>query len=497
MFIKDVLKTVELMRALASLEGTISALKEKDALALSTRMKAMVIADPEIARAFVLENDGKIAGAFPTSTGSIGSFFGEYEALGDIVSEGKPYISGVYSNPGGRDVFLIYVPVLDKGNKTIGSIVFEHGTKQISDWLGNIRLSYGGQMMVFDFTGKVAAYPGKLEASESRLYEGLKPVQDALNGSLHTIRYRDPLIGEQMIATFVPLSVGSKLWVIASEQPVKTAYKSINAVKINIGLAGAVLTIINFALVAGLAKMSSRVKKLHAELSQKKDDFIGFVSHQLKAPIAALKWTLEMIISGDYGEIPKKMEAPIKEMQTVVDQNSRLVSDILNASRIDRGVIEVELKSTSLKSVAERAVRDYRIPAQKKGIRLILEESGPEIIVSADAEKFAEAVSNAVSNAIKHTNNGSITVSLRSDGDFGYIDVKDTGEGMDNDTIGKLFTRDKILGGSAKADRSAGLGLYIANQFMALQQGSIKVSSEIGKGSSFTYRIPLAKVKIA
>ena len=112
-------------------------------------------------------------------------------------------------------------------------------------------------------------------------------------------------------------------------------------------------------------------------------------------------------------------------------------------------------------------------------------------MVMGDKDKFAEAVSNAVSNSINHTKQGGITVKAYEQDGYGVIDVSDTGEGMSPETIAKLFTRDQIHGASASPESSAGLGLYIAKSFMELQKGDVSATAEIGKGSTFRYRVPL------
>jgi PAS domain S-box-containing protein len=228
------------------------------------------------------------------------------------------------------------------------------------------------------------------------------------------------------------------------------------------------------------------------KIEQMKDDFISFVSHQLKAPITAIRWTLESVTDGDYGPVPEALKAPIEEISGVNAQNFRLINDILNASRIDRGVIAVETKPVTLKEVADRSLRDYRVAIQKAGLTLSMQTEGDALVVQTDLEKTAEAVTNSLSNAIKHTKSGGITVRTYKEGAFGCIDVTDTGEGMPKEIIDKLFTRTGILGNNTIAEKSAGLGLYIAKHFIELQGGSISVTSEPGKGTTFTYRIPLA-----
>ena len=110
---------------------------------------------------------------------------------------------------------------------------------------------------------------------------------------------------------------------------------------------------------------------------------------------------------------------------------------------------------------------------------------------------MAEAVTNAISNAIKHTKEGGLTISLRKDDAFGYIDVTDTGEGMTDDILRSLFNRAGVKSSNTDSASSTGLGLFIARNFMQLQGGDITVTSKPGKGSTFAYKIPLERKKVA
>ncbi|PIR52985.1 hypothetical protein COU76_03725 [Candidatus Peregrinibacteria bacterium CG10_big_fil_rev_8_21_14_0_10_49_10] len=228
------------------------------------------------------------------------------------------------------------------------------------------------------------------------------------------------------------------------------------------------------------------------EIEQMKSDFISFVSHQLKAPVTAMRWMIESILDGDYGDVSPELTDAMHEMQSVNASNYHLIIDILNVSRIDRGVIEVGLIPTPLQEIANLAARDYFVAAEKAGLVLSVDTPSEEILVLSDKEKMAEAVSNAISNALKHTKQGGITLHLKKEAGYGVIEVEDTGEGMPPEIVQKLFTRDKILGGNTNAEKSSGLGLYIARKFTELQGGEISVRSTLGKGSTFIYRLPLA-----
>lgn len=615
---QDFKKNVSFLHAFATVPGTVMAMSDRDEFTMNTRLKAIVVASPEIDRIFAVGSGGMLWSSYPTSSGSYGSDLSDTVWFNSVTKSHNPFISDVYlqkytNNP----VVAISVPVFTDEADLIGMITFEYQVSRIVDWLENIELSHGGNIFVVDHTGTVVAHPdipkwGGLQEG----YGSVQEIEDAMSGIIKTARYSDPFIKQEMLGTFLPISVGSNTWVIIAQQYADRAFADYYRALFSMSAAGGVLTLVTLALVIGLARMNSKNMKLNRELSvinqklrevasivtssndaiiglsidgivtswndaaqriygysmeeavgssinqivpeeereghqkllprlnhgegvkdfetihvrkdnkqlpilvtlspvkddvgnvigasaicrditerkkleQMKDDFIGFVSHQLKAPIAALKWTLEMIFTGDYGDVNKNLEEPLKAMQKVVEQNSHLVGEILNASRIDRGVIKMNLKSISLKDVAERAVQNYRVPIKEKNLELKEIGWDQDIIVLVDLEKTAEAVSNAISNAIKYTESGSITVELSVDGKLGVIKVIDTGNGMDEETRSKLFTRDQVLGGNAKAEKSAGLGLYIAKRFMEQQGGDVAVESKLGEGSTFVYKIPL------
>ncbi len=230
------------------------------------------------------------------------------------------------------------------------------------------------------------------------------------------------------------------------------------------------------------------------QVDQMKSDFISIVSHQLKAPITAMSWTIELLLDGTFGQLDAEIRKPISEMQDIVRQNYALVTDILNVSRIDRGVIEVKLAPAKLSEVLEQAVRAYRPTFIQKKLELRVENAPEDLVVWADRDKLAEAIGNSVSNALKHTETGSITVRSRRGDKPGtaVIEVIDTGKGMSPEILKKLFSRDQVLSSNASPESSAGLGLYITRNFMRLQKGDVRAASEPGKGSTFTYTIPLA-----
>ena len=152
----------------------------------------------------------------------------------------------------------------------------------------------------------------------------------------------------------------------------------------------------------------------------------------------------------------------------------------------------VDLNPVWLGEIVELAVRDHESLVGKKDLKFTVDKAPENFWVLADKEKTAEALRNIIDNAIKCTDRGSIRIQVKRDGPFGSVEVSDTGMGMTDATLQRLFTKSRVLGSEASR-AGAGLGLYIAKSFMNLQKGDITVTSELGKGSTFRVTIPITQ----
>lgn len=494
LIMQDIKQNVRLAHAISSIPGTINAVATGDEVALRTRLKALMVSNPQVHRAFVVDAEGKLWSEFPTAEGAYGSNFADRSWFRSVHMDARPYVSGLYIRPQFPDepVVAIAVPIRKNG-EFLGALAFEYRVKHLSKWLKNVRLGIRGHMYLLDQHGSLIAHPtipvGHTLVKE---YMGIEAIEKAHKGQLHTSEYVDPKMNEEMIASFLPITVGRNMWVVVAQQPKVDAFALLNEVKKNLSVAGGVLTLFTLIMVSALARMGGRVLRLNQALK----DFTSIVSHQLKAPITAMRWNLEMMLDGDYGKLSPDLREIISEMHKVNISNYHLVMDILNISRLDRGVVAVDLTPLPLKDIAERAMRDYITAAQKAGLSLTVEGDG-DIIVMTDLEKTAESVTNAISNAIKYTKKGGITIVLSQKDGFGVIEVRDTGEGMPKAMLEKLFTRDGVKKSNSGAESSSGLGLYIAKSFMQMQGGDVVVSSKVGTGTSFTYTLKLATDKEA
>ena len=225
------------------------------------------------------------------------------------------------------------------------------------------------------------------------------------------------------------------------------------------------------------------------EIEEMKRDLISVVSHQLKTPVGEINGYIENMLEGLTGALTERQLEYLHDMKEIGQNNYRLITDLLNASKIERGVISADIQEVPVRAIVEGAARDYVEPAKKRGLYLKLEGIENGLAALADRDKTVETLRNVINNALKCTDKGGITVKAGEQGGLVVIDVMDTGIGMSQETLGRLFTKSRVLGKEA-GRAGAGLGLFIAKNFMKLQGGDITVRSKLGEGTTFQLSLP-------
>ncbi len=232
------------------------------------------------------------------------------------------------------------------------------------------------------------------------------------------------------------------------------------------------------------------------QIEQMKTDFVLLVSNQLKNPMAEIKGHIEKMLTGLAGDLTAKQKQYLEKMQETCSRSYRLISSLLDVSKIERGVIPVDIQPVKLEEVVDLALQEYAEKMEKKGLALNLEKMDSELIVLADKDKMVEVLSNVIDNAVKFTDEGLITIKMKKESGFGIVEVADTGKGISQDLLDKLFETKQFFAGSLSSESGLGLGLHLARNFMELQHGDISTNSINGKGSSVVLKIPLAKYEV-
>lgn len=237
------------------------------------------------------------------------------------------------------------------------------------------------------------------------------------------------------------------------------------------------------------------------ELDEAKSEFISIASHQLRTPLTAIKGYISMLVEGTYGKLASKQKKPMENVYQSSERLITLVNDLLNISRIEAGKIKMEPQKVKLQEVVDRVVDELQIKAKQKKLKLVLQKTKlPLPSFHMDPPKVRNIVLNILDNAIRYTTKGSITVSISLqqkqrpyETKSALIAIKDTGEGMSKGELNHLFESfSRGTTGSRMWTEGAGLGLYIAKQFVQMHKGKIWAKSPgKGKGSTFFVQLPM------
>lgn len=244
-----------------------------------------------------------------------------------------------------------------------------------------------------------------------------------------------------------------------------------------------------------LEKSLGKQIKQAKELARLKDEFVFIAAHELRAPVTSLSWGLDAFL---HKKSLKKKDDPdlfdlVQLMKKATHALANLVNDLLGVARLESGAVKVAVHPTSLIAVLQDLVPLFEAEAKRKGIRLELSYDKTRTLPFAlsDSERLKEVFSNLLSNALKYNSRGGrVEVSVVQDGDFLEARVVDTGIGMTEDELFKLFT--KFWRANPKIP-GTGLGLWIAKELVERMGGELIVESQKGQGTSFTVRLPVAK----
>jgi two-component system phosphate regulon sensor histidine kinase PhoR len=220
-------------------------------------------------------------------------------------------------------------------------------------------------------------------------------------------------------------------------------------------------------------------------------DFVANVSHELRTPLAGLKSVVETIAGGAIDE-PGVAREFLARADAEVDRLIRLVEELLELSRIESGDVPLAIAPTDVAALLGEVVGRTRPEAERKQLELTL-ESGPGLeVLSVDAGRIEHAALNLLQNAIKFTDQGGrVAVRAALEGGDLVVRVTDTGVGIAPEDLPRVFER-FYKADHSRASVGSGIGLAIVKHAVEAHGGNVKVESELGRGSTFSFRIPLA-----
>ena len=228
------------------------------------------------------------------------------------------------------------------------------------------------------------------------------------------------------------------------------------------------------------------------EIRQQCAQFLGAACHELKTPMASIQAHVELLADDEH-DTPEERAESLGFINEQTDRLGRLVENMLNLSRIQSGLVTVTRTDESLTDVLTKPLELLTSHAAAKGQTLVNELSDLYMAVHLDSDLFQQAVTNLLSNAIKYTpEGGTVTLRSRLDDRHAIVEVEDTGLGIPEESLSRIFEQFYRVPENNHLARGTGLGLALV-QFIAedIHGGEISVRSEVGTGSTFAIRIAL------
>ncbi|HJU22164.1 MAG TPA: GAF domain-containing protein [Casimicrobiaceae bacterium] len=257
-----------------------------------------------------------------------------------------------------------------------------------------------------------------------------------------------------------------------------------------------------FADQAAIAIQNARLfreiedKSRQLEIANKhKSEFLANMSHELRTPLNAIIGFSEVLLERLFGDVNEKQDDYLKDIHSSGRHLLSLINDILDLSKVEAGRMELEPSRFDLASAISNALTLVRERAQRHGIALA-QDVDPQLgEIVADERKFKQILLNLLSNAVKFTpDGGRIDVTARRAGDVAEVAVRDTGIGIAAEDQAAVFEEFRQVGRSyTNKQEGTGLGLALTRKFVELHGGTITLQSAPGKGSTFTFTIPLAR----
>ena len=246
--------------------------------------------------------------------------------------------------------------------------------------------------------------------------------------------------------------------------------------------------------ISGVVATFNDITELR-NVERMKTEFVASVSHELRTPLTSIKGFTRTLLDDTDGYYDRDTQA---EFYQIIDQECdrlvRLINDLLNVSRIEAGrALELNPKPIDLESLISKVATSQQSYTTRHKLELDVASDLPAVI--ADEDKVDQMLTNLLNNAIKYSpDGGTVLVSARNTGSEIEVSVKDEGVGIPKDHMDKIFARfHRVQGGDARHAGGTGIGLYLVKHLAEAHHGRIWVESEIDKGSTFSFTLPLTQ----
>jgi len=227
------------------------------------------------------------------------------------------------------------------------------------------------------------------------------------------------------------------------------------------------------------------------ELDRMKSEFVMTASHELKTPLQSLGMSIDLLKEGTADRLDDKQKQLLDAAGEELARLKSLISDLLDLSRIEADKVQMEFDRIPPRVLAEKAVGVFKAQTEEKHIELTVDVPEDVPDVRADANKITWVLTNLIANALRYAE-GKISISARHVGQWVHLSVADDGEGIPPEYQSRIFEK-FVQVKSEKSVGGTGLGLAICKEIVRAHRGTIWVDSTPGKGSTFTFTLPVAQ----
>ena len=230
-------------------------------------------------------------------------------------------------------------------------------------------------------------------------------------------------------------------------------------------------------------------------LNDKKNEFLGIAAHDLRNPLGTINGYLKIMLEDLEANAfdPEESKGDLKSMIKASEHMNRLIAELLDISAIESGNVNLNRQMINLVEILTEREKLHQRSAAQKNIHLVFDSSIGRVEVMADMARISEVLDNLISNAIKYTfPDGRVKVSCQRENDSVVVHVEDTGQGFSKEDLKSVFVSFKKLSARPTGgETSTGLGLAIVKKVVEMHGGKVWVQSEKGKGSTFSFSLPL------
>jgi signal transduction histidine kinase/CheY-like chemotaxis protein len=492
-------------------------------------LQQLVTGTDSLERAFISSPQGVLLTDYPSDPKVHGRDFSYRDWYRGVSQRWTPYVSEFFQRAAipPRFLFNIAVPIRSPEGRILGILVMQPKDDYFQ---GSLKRTERKKVAIhiLDHRGRIVYHSHRKidQAQDFSSHPMVQKLQQGLGGEEKT---RGLDSQDMVIAAYRPVPPFG--WGVIAEKPVKEALAPFTGAIFSLSIftlavlvlgvfgayQGANLLLATHRLTGELARVNAELQGNQQELaktnarlqeaSQAKSDFLANMSHELRTPLNAIIGFSEVLQDELFGDLNTKQKEYVQNIYKSGLHLLGLINDILDLAKVESGKMELELNSFSLKEALESSLVMVKEKAMKQGIALSLEvEPEAEGEITLDERKFKQIMFNLLSNAVKFTpRGGRVTVSARrwepekppeaavakADRGFLEISVADSGMGIKPEDLGRLFQEFTQLGQVyTKAFEGTGLGLALTKRLVELQGGRIRVESEPGQGSRFSFTVP-------